>query len=257
MIEDALRTAISDDELLMYFQPILDAGSAELCGLEALIRWDRPGFGLTSPDLFIPIAERSELISEIDNLVIRQVVAQLDAWTADPKLRHVPVSINISGRHLSSDTFVNDILGPVRNAGIDPALLVLEITESAVLEDLDDAALKLQQLRDYSIRIAIDDFGTGYTSLGHLRSLPVDVLKIDRSFISDESASSLVKLIVDTGHLIGASITCEGIETVEQAEHFTALGSDSLQGYLFARPMPAEAVQRELHAVGGHMPFLG
>lgn len=256
LIEEALRRAIVSDELMMYFQPILDAASAELCGLEALIRWDRPGFGLTSPDFFIPVAERSDLISEIDNFVIRQVVAQIDAWTSDPILRHIPVSINISGRHLASENFVSDILTPVRNAQIDPALLVLEITESALLDDLDDAAQKLQQLRDHSIRIAIDDFGTGYTSLGHLRSLPVDVLKIDRSFISDASASSLVKLIVDTGHLIGASITCEGIETVEQAEHFTALGSDSLQGYLFARPMPASAVQRELDAAHGHMPFL-
>ncbi len=256
VIEDALRRALANDELTMYFQPILDAESAALRGLEALIRWDRPGFGLTSPDVFIPIAERSELISDIDNFVVRYVVNQIDAWTSNPILRHIPVSINISGRHLASATFVSDIMTPVRHAQIDPALLVLEITESALLDDLDDAALKLQQLRDHSIRIAIDDFGTGYTSLGHLRSLPVDVLKIDRSFINDASASSLVKLIVDTGHLIGASITCEGIETVEQAEHFTALGSDSLQGYLFARPMPAAAIQRELNATNGHMPFL-
>jgi EAL domain-containing protein (putative c-di-GMP-specific phosphodiesterase class I) len=242
----------------MYFQPILNADTAELSSLEALIRWDRPGFGMTPPDVFIPIAERTDLISQVDNWVIRHVLGQLEAWAVTPGLRNVPISINISGRHLAADSFVSDILDPILNAGIDPSRLILEITESALLDDLDSAAEKLQALRDHSIKIAIDDFGTGYTSLGHLRSLPIDILKIDRSFISDESASSLVKLIIDTGHLIGASITSEGIETAAQAEHFTALGSDALQGYLFARPMPAAAVERELQiTTPDHMPFLG
>lgn len=257
LIEDALRHALPRDELTMYFQPILDAETAELSSLEALIRWDRPGIGMTPPDVFIPIAERTELISQIDNWVIRHVLRQLQAWSSTPGLRNVPISINISGRHLAADSFVSDILDPILHAGIDPSRLILEITESALLDDLDSAAEKLQMLRDHSIKIAIDDFGTGYTSLGHLRSLPIDILKIDRTFINDESASSLVKLIIDTGHLIGASITSEGIETPEQAAHFTELGSDALQGYLFARPMPADAVERELQITNpDHLPFL-
>jgi len=252
-----LREALPADELTMYFQPILDADTAELSSLEALIRWDRPGIGMTPPDVFIPIAERTELISQVDNWVIRHVLRQLQAWSSTPALRNVPISINISGRHLAADSFVSDILDPILHAGIDPSRLILEITESALLDDLESAAEKLQMLRDHSIKIAIDDFGTGYTSLGHLRSLPIDILKIDRTFINDESASSLVKLIIDTGHLIGASITSEGIETPEQAAHFTELGSDALQGYLFARPMPADAVERELQITSpDHLPFL-
>ena len=256
-IEDALRHAIPAGELTMFFQPILNAETRELASLEALVRWDRPGHGITSPDVFIPIAERTDLISDVDNWVVGQVLQQLAEWTHVPGLCEVPISINVSGRHLAADGFVNDILDPVVRAGIDPSRLIVEITESALVDDLQSAAEKLQHLRSYSIKIAIDDFGTGYTSLGHLRSLPIDILKIDRTFISDDSASSLVKLIIDTGHLIGASITSEGIETADQAAHLSALGSDALQGFLFARPMPADAVERQLAiAAAGQPPFL-
>ena len=245
-IEEALRHATTNDELSMHYQPILDAHTAELVSLEALLRWDRPGIGRIPPDLFIPIAERSDLITEIDKWVVRHVVQQLDQWTTNTHLKDVTIAINISSRHLASDNFVTDILDPVLHGEIDPTRIVLEVTESALLHDLDSAAHKLQTLREQGLRIAIDDFGTGYTSLGHLRSLPLDILKIDRTFINDESAISLVKLIIDIGHLLGATITAEGIETAEQAAHLTQLGSDTLQGYLFARPMPAADVEHEL-----------
>ena len=244
IIEGSLRTAIAEDELTMHYQPIIDAKTAKLLSLEALIRWKAPYGAWIPPDLFIPIAERSDLILELDNWVVKHVVDQLVKWTNHPELGDVAVAVNISGRHLASESFVGDILGPLRDAKISPTRLVIEVTEGELLDDLDSAAHKLELLRNQSIRIAIDDFGTGYTSLGHLRSLPLDILKIDRTFIQDKSAESLVKLIIDIGRLLGAKVTSEGIETVDQAAHVTELGSDALQGYLFSKPMPAEVVEQ-------------
>lgn len=239
-LDKALRIALEENEFLLYFQPIVKPLTASLHGFEALIRWNRPSRGMVAPDDFIPFAERSDLIVLIDQWVLGAVVRQMQAWDAADQYRDVPISINISGRHLASPDFVDDVMTPLLNASIDPHRIVIEITESALLEDLDGAASKLQSLRSHGIRTAIDDFGTGYTSLAHLKSLPIDVLKIDRSFTNDESAASLVKLIIDTGHLLGATITAEGIETELQAASLSAMGSDDLQGYLYGRPTPAE-----------------
>lgn len=238
-LEQALRQAIDDSEFVLYYQPIIKPPQDSLHGLEALIRWNRPAKGMIPPDDFIPFAERSELIVLIDQWVLGAVARQIQAWNAAGLYLDVPISINISGRHLASPEFVDDVMSPLLDAEIDPRRIIIEITESALLEDLDGAASKLQALRSHGIRTAIDDFGTGYTSLAHLKSLPIDILKIDRSFTSDESAASLVKLIIDTGHLLGATITAEGIETTGQAEALTAMGSDDLQGYLYGRPSPA------------------
>jgi diguanylate cyclase (GGDEF)-like protein len=248
-IETALRQAIELDELTLHYQPIVDPSTARLLSLEALVRWERPGFGLVPPDSFIPIAERSDLILAVDNWVVRNVVNRLDEWTDDDVLGEVPIAINVSGRHLDDDDFVTDILGPLARKGVSPERVVLEITESALLHDLDLAAVKLQLLRDVGIRIAIDDFGTGYTSLGHLRTLPVDILKIDRTFTADETASSLVKLIIDTGHLLGARVIAEGVETPEQASHLAEMGSDELQGYLYGHPLPPADLKNVGHPV--------
>ena len=237
-VEKDLRDAIVNDELTLYYQPIVDAGDGRVVALEALVRWDRPGYGLIPPDEFIPIAEASDLIVDLDKWVIRNVVHQLDMWTSCGGLKDVPVAINVSGRHLGTDNFVTDILKPARELGVDPSRIVVEITESALLQDLDSAAIKLQLLRNEAIRIAIDDFGTGYTSLAHLRILPADILKIDRTFVADKTATHLVELIIQTGHLLGMSIIAEGVETVEEKTRLTELGSDELQGFLFSRPVP-------------------
>lgn len=237
-LERALRQAIDELEFVLYYQPIIDADSETLRGFEALIRWNRPGLGMMPPDLFIPVAERSDLIIALDQWVVGAAARQLAAWQAQDLFPGLPVSVNISGRHLASPDLVDDILSPLWDNGVDPSLLIVEITESALLEDLGSAAVKLQVLRDHGIRVAIDDFGTGYTSLAHLKSLPIDILKIDRSYTSDLSAASLVKLIIDTGHLLGATITAEGIETPDQAVALAGMGTDELQGYLYGRPQP-------------------
>ncbi len=241
-LEVELRLAIENDELTLFYQPIVDPNSGALVGLEALIRWFRPDGTLVSPDAFIPFAERSDLIVEIDCWVVARVARQLDAWRRGGAGALLPVSINISGRHLSVDDFVVDVMSPLEQYGVDPTLIIIEVTERALLDDLGGAATKLQTLRDNGVRIAIDDFGTGYTSLAHLRTLPIDILKLDQSFTRDDSTQSLVKLIIDTGHLLGVSITSEGIETADQARALSELGSDDLQGYYYGRPSPPEDV---------------
>ncbi len=239
-MEQAIRNAIANDEFVLHYQPIVDRLSGRRTGLEALVRWKRPGIGLVAPASFIPFAERSDLIIAVDNWVLASVAEQIVRWEAAGMADDVSISVNISGRHLDSSDFVHDVLEPLGRYGIDPTRLVVEVTESALLDDLTAAASKLNLLRAHGIRTAIDDFGTGYTSLAHLKSLPVDILKIDRSFVSDTEASSLVKLIIDTGHLLGASVVAEGVETAEQADALSSMGTDKLQGYLFGRPGPAE-----------------
>ena len=164
---------------------------------------------------------------------------QIAEWERRRDVPTVPISINISGRHLASPDFVATIVGPLIDSGITPDRLIVEVTESALLDDIETAAAKLERIREYGVRVAIDDFGTGFTSLAHLRNLPIDILKIDKSFTNDEDAMSLVQLIIDSGHLLGASVTAEGIETQTQADRILAMGADSLQGYFFGRPAPA------------------
>ena len=252
-LERALRQAIDELEFVLHYQPIIDADTETLRGFEALIRWNRPGHGMMPPDLFIPVAERSDLIIALDQWVVGAAARQLAAWRARGLFAGLPVSVNISGRHLASPDLVEDILSPLRDCAVDPSLLIVEITESALLDDLGAAAVKLQVLRDHGIRVAIDDFGTGYTSLAHLKSLPIDILKIDRSYTNDTSAASLVKLIIDTGHLLGATITAEGIETPDQASALAGMGTDELQGYLYGRPQPPSdlaSLHRDVKDVG-------
>ncbi len=244
-LSSAIRSAIENDELVMYYQPIVDTRTNQLYALEALVRWQRPGYDtLIPPDRFVAFAERSNLIIDIDRWVIDSVARQVASWNGDPVRSDVLVAVNVSRRHLADDHFVDHVLGPLATYGVDPRRMIIEVTESALLDDLANAAAKLQRLRDEGLLISIDDFGTGYTSLAHLRSLPVDILKIDRSFTvnaaTDAHEASIVKLIIDTGHLLGATITAEGIETLREADILTGLGSDNLQGFYFARPQLPE-----------------
>ena len=253
-LSSAIARAIEDDEFLMHYQAIVDSSTKELRALEALVRWQRPGEErLVPPDQFITFAERTGLVVDIDRWVIETVIRQVAAWHSEGRFLGVPVAINVSGQHVNHHDVVGNVLEPLARHGVDPTSIVVEITESALLEDLVTAAGKLEQLRAAGVLIAIDDFGTGYTSLAHLRSLPVDILKIDRSFTMNaaktDREASIVKLIIDTGHLLGASITAEGVETLVEVDELTRLGSDKLQGYFFARPVPAA----ELTTLFGHL----
>ncbi len=253
-IEKALDDAIDTGQFVLHFQPSVDATSHKITSFEALIRWNHPERGVVGPNDFIPIAERSSLIARIDRWVLRAASQQLAEWTDHADFAKLPVAVNISGRHLGSGTLTDDVLDALTDHGVDPQRLLLEVTETALLADLVTAARELTQLREAGVRVALDDFGTGYMSLSHLRSLPVDVLKIDQTFIAEMVADAdhpLIRLIVDTGHLLGVDVTAEGVETPMQATALTEMGVDSLQGFLFGRPVDSTAVRPEANSISG------
>ncbi len=248
--ERELRDAVAGGQLELHYQPIVRARSGGLCSFEALVRWDRPGHGHVGPDRFLPFAQRSDLVVHLDRWVLDTAVSQLATWDRQGRHHDVPVAINVSSRYLSTTGFPGEVISTLARHGVDASRLVIEITEHAVLDDLEAVAVALAELRSHGVRTAIDDFGTGYTSLAHLRALPVDVLKIDRSFVSDPAAHTLVRLIVETGHLLGAAVVAEGIETGVDAARLTELGCDELQGFLFGRARPASCWDDTASSVG-------
>lgn len=243
-LEQALRHVLETDngELHLVYQPVVDAVTCAPVGAEALVRWNRPGIGPVSPDLFVPVAERSELIIELDNWVLRTAIRQLAVWAAAGVLGDRWVAVNLSGAHVCRPEIVPQVLGTLAEAGVAPRHLIVELTERELLADVELAASNLKMLRNAGVRVAIDDFGTGFTSLAHLRWLPIDKLKIDKSFVTNLTGSndeSLVRLVIETGHVLGVEVTAEGVETVEHLEALRALGADQIQGYLTGRPEAA------------------
>ena len=246
-LNSEILDAIEGGELRLEYQPIVDV-SGQLNSVEALIRWDHPVHGLITPEYFIPIAERSDLIIEIDRWVVEAAAQQLANWsTLENGMADLAITVNISTRHLNAASAVEDILGPLRELEIDPALLSVEITETALVQDTDEARMTLEALRANGIRIAIDDFGTGHSSITQLRVLPIDFIKIDRSFTEHVTNpgsfdAALVQLIIDTAHLLGAQIITEGVESIEQADAAIRMGTDALQGWLFSPSVRPEQI---------------
>jgi diguanylate cyclase (GGDEF)-like protein len=241
-IEETLRTGIPNGELELLYQPVIDARSRTLQGFEALARWRRPGHGLLSPVDFIPVAETSDLVIDVGRWVLLEATAQLAAWSADPALGSAHISVNISGRHLLDASIVDDVHRALTVSGLDPSRLVVEITETVVLSDLGVAVRHLRALRALGVRIALDDFGTGYTSIGQLGQLPIDILKIDREFVSglgQQPQRSIVELMVEVAHTLGLGLVAEGVEDAGQLQALQRLSCDDVQGYLIARPLLA------------------
>jgi diguanylate cyclase (GGDEF)-like protein/PAS domain S-box-containing protein len=241
-LESSLRGAVARAELRLDYQPLVELASGRIRCVEALVRWDHPELGVVPPLRFIPVAEQSGLIGEIGAWVVRTACAQAAAWDDE-----VEVAVNVSPRQLASPAFPDHVHRALADAGLPPHRLCLEVTESAVVADLDEANRTLRGLRDLGVRLAVDDFGVGYASLGQLRSLPpVDVLKIDRSFVSgvlnggDDRA--IVEAVVGLAHSLGLETVAEGIESAEQADALRALNCVFGQGYHYARPAGPEAV---------------
>lgn len=252
-LDTAISRGLEANEFQLHYQPIVDAESGRTVSLEALVRWNRPGHGMVSPGLFIPHAERSDLIIDLDRWVLRAAVSQALVWNQNPELANVPISVNFSGRHLSSGKLADHVLACIGDAGLDPKRIVVEMTESALVDDLETASREWARLRAAGVRVALDDFGTGFMSLAVLRSLQADTLKIDQSFVArvdEPTERSLVELMVQTGHLLGAVIVAEGVETAAQRAALIELGSERLQGYFFARPMPAADIESRAQRVG-------
>jgi diguanylate cyclase (GGDEF)-like protein len=244
-VEEALSQAIAGDELFLLYQPILDAATGRIVELEALVRWDRPGVGVQEPATFIPVAEASNLVVDVDCWTLSRAARQLSTWDADPDLAGIRLSVNVSGRHLLSHSLPANVAAVLEATGIEPSRLTLEITETVLVSDLPHAASQLHALRELGVQIAIDDFGTGYTSITQLQQLPVDVIKIDRSFVVRATRSrdrTLLAMIADLGHHLGLAITAEGVETSEQLDVVRELGCDRVQGFLLSRPVSTGAV---------------
>jgi len=247
-LEADLAGAVGRNELRVHYQPIVDLRSGEITGVEALVRWQHPQRGLLAPGQFISIAERTGSIIEVGRWVFDTACRALHAWQqVKPNLS---MSVNVSGRQLESPMLVEHIRDGIRLNGIDPATLVLEVTESVLLGDLS-AVGKLGRLKALGLRLAIDDFGTGYSSISYIRRFPVDLLKIDREFtdgVNSPEGLSLLRGIAQLGHLVGLVLVAEGIERIEQIGPILDAGCYSAQGYLFARPMDARAFTAMLHA---------
>ena len=256
-LEADLRRATAAGDFALHFQPIVELSGGKVVGFESLLRWDRIGHGLVSPDFFIPVAERTGLINPIGKWVLSQACHQIVEWqkTLTNEIDCV-LSVNVSPRQIQQADLANQITDALAEAGLEPKWLKIEITESAVLEDLDKAVRTLEKLHSIGVRIAIDDFGTGYSSLSTLLRVPIDTIKIDRSFTStiedDPTALRIVKAIVNMANSLGKDIVAEGIETPSQASIIHAMGAQYGQGYLYSKPVPAEQALNLLKDQVGH-----
>ncbi|WP_146251665.1 putative bifunctional diguanylate cyclase/phosphodiesterase, partial [Modestobacter versicolor] len=243
-LEDAIAHGLTHGEMELAYQPVVDVSSGRLTGYEALIRWQRPGHGLVPPDSFIPVAEGSRLICELDRWVLLEATRQLAEWRrtrpVDPGAPEPTVAVNISGRHLADRQVVQDVADALAASGLPARLLVLEVTETVLVDD-PSAIDNLAALRGMGTTVAIDDFGTGYTSIGQLRHMPVDTLKIDRSFIgsAEPGHEELVALMIRVAHTFGLTVVAEGVEEPAQLARLLADGCDRAQGYLLHRPLSA------------------
>ncbi len=250
-MEAELRRALVHHELVLHYQPRAAMGDGRLAGAEALVRWQHPTRGLVAPGEFIALAESSGLIVPLGAWVIREVCRQQRAWR-EAGLPMLPVSVNLSPRQFREDGLVEHIEVALQENDVPPGLLGLEITESCVMDNIDDAVAKLDELRAIGIKLSLDDFGTGHSSLARLRELPVDCLKIDRSFVrqlgSEQADEAICRSIIDLGHNLNMHIVAEGVETLLQREWLRAHHCDEIQGYFYARPMPAEAFAQLLAA---------
>ncbi len=251
-VENALRRALVCGEFRVHYQPVVHFGRSEVIGFESLVRWDHPHLGLLPPDEFLPIAEETGLIVPIGAWVLQEACAQAAQWAAESgDAKPLTVGVNVSARQLSNPDFVRVVEGAIASARLDPSLLVLEVTESALVEHHDCAVRVLHELAQRGVRVGIDDFGTGQSSLGYLKVLPIDTLKIDQSIVEglgkDPEDAAVVSAVVSLGHALGLTVTAEGIETSVQLQELRALGCDLGQGYYFARPQPGEIVRALVH----------
>ncbi len=243
--EAAVRRALTHDEFVLHYQPVVSLDDRTIVGAEALLRWQHPERGLLTPVHFLADLER---VGSIDTWVLRQACNQTQHWRDQHLADDQPfvISVNISAAKLGQPDFVNQVHDALQLSGLDPHNLCLEITETALIDDLAIASARLDVLRSIGVKIAVDDYGTGHSSLVYLRNLPVDQVKIDRQFVvgvqHQPRDRAIVDNIVTLAHSLDATCVAEGIETFEQLEHVTALGCRQAQGYYFSRPQPAEQI---------------
>ena len=242
-LDDDLRTAVLQNQFVLYYQPQVD-GDGRRTGAEALLRWPHAQRGMVSPLEFIPLAESSGMILPLGHWVLQTACAQLSQWALQPEMAHLTLAVNVSARQLKMPNFVEEVLAIVAHHRANPQRLKLELTESLLVDDVDDVIAKMTALKDKGVGFSLDDFGTGYSSLSYLKRLPLDQLKIDRSFVrdvlTDPNDATIARTIVALAQSMGIAVIAEGVETEAQRDFLAANGCLAYQGYLFGRPVPIE-----------------
>jgi len=248
-LESNLRRALERDEFEVFYQPKVDAKTGQIGGVEALVRWQHPELGLIPPSEFIPLAEDTGLIEPLGEWVLRTACAQSHAWQTDG-FASMFIAVNLSPRQFQQPNLLEIITDIIKTTGVNSTCLVLELTESSIMKNPEAAIETLRELKKMGIKIAIDDFGTGYSSLGYLKRLPIDILKIDRSFIfdvtTDADDAALVMAIITLAHNLSLKVVAEGVETEEQLRFLRLLRCDGWQGFLYSKPVPAVNMSRFL-----------
>ena len=243
VMEEALRRALDQEEFVLYYQPKIDLRSGRIVGAEALLRWQRPGCGLVSPLEFIPAAEKNGLIEGIGAWVIRDACRQMRAWQ-DTGLTEIKVAVNVSARQFRYGGLEEEIIQALTQYGVKPSHLMLELTESILMDAPEKAVARMTALKRLGLRLSLDDFGTGYSSLAYLGRFPIDQMKIDRSFVkdivTDPGAATIATSVISLAHRMRVGVVAEGVETEAQAGYLRQNGCDEIQGYLFSKPLPAE-----------------
>jgi diguanylate cyclase (GGDEF)-like protein len=270
-LEADLDTALGDEQFFLLYQPIFDLSSHEVVEVEALIRWRHPIRGIINPESFIPLAEENGAIAPIGRWVLGQACRQAAAWVAEG--RHIGVAVNVSASQLDCASFAEDVGLALESSGIEPSLLTLELTETTLMRDVGAACARLREIKLLGVHVAMDDFGTGYASLSYLQRMPVDVLKVDRSFVAalddGEGGRELLDAILGVAQSLSLTVIAEGIEEYSQLSALEQLGCEMAQGFLLGQPVPAEDIRavvarREIaacaspaEAQGERLPYTG
>ena len=248
-LENSMRKALQNNEMKLYYQPQVSVASGQIVGMEALIRWQHPEKGFISPASFIPIAEESGLIVQIGEWVIQEACRQSAKWRKSG-FKPVRISVNVSAKQLQEESLVDTIKQNFETYGVDANTLGIELTETAIIVEPELALTRLEMIKQLGIKLSMDDFGTGYSSLSYLKRFPIDTLKIDQSFIRsvtvDNEDGALVKAIIAMAHALGMDVVAEGVELQEQLEFLGVHGCDTMQGYLFSRPVPSAELEKLL-----------
>ena len=244
-LKSDLDSALVNNEFFLLYQPIFDLNNIRIRGVEALLRWHHPTRGVISPDNFIPVLEDSGMIVDVGRWVLNEACAQAKVWHRQGF--RTSMSVNVSMRQLETDSLVDDVSAALAASGLESSSLVIEVTESTLMKDANATVSRLRRLKDIGVMLAIDDFGTGYSSLAYLRQFPVDVLKIDRSFVAEMDGSTdsaaLIHTLVELGRTLGLMTLAEGIEETSQLEILRNEQCDSGQGFIFSRPVDPAAIE--------------
>jgi EAL domain-containing protein (putative c-di-GMP-specific phosphodiesterase class I) len=255
VLEAALREGLARGEFFLVYQPQVTSLGV-VTGAEALVRWRHPKMGLVAPDDFIPLAEQTGLIQPLGAWVLGTACAQLVAWSAQPDLKHLTLAINVSVHQFHQSDFVQRVQSTLERTGAQAHRLKVELTESSLVHDIDEIILKMEQLKSLGVGLSLDDFGTGFSSLNYLKRLPLDQLKIDQSFVrdvlTDNNDAAIARMVIGLGDSLGFAVIAEGVESRGQREFLMQNGCHLFQGYLFSKPVPADAFAQYVRSSASH-----